>query len=364
MGLEVGTYISDLVVTNPVGATDPKSQGDDHLRLLKATIKASFPNITGAMTATHTQLNLLATDGAGAGIVADLAAKADPGADQVLGWDESANAAIGFTLTAPLAFNGTAIELTNAAGIVTDLAALADPGADRFFGWDESADAAIAFSPVSGELLFTTTTVGVGANIPKLDASNVFLAVQNLTLAGAGSPYITLGYSGATKAYLGVAHTAGAVSAGAAAGDLILRAEAGGLVFTGNAGASASLTLSSAGLVTTPNASASEVGYKGVPQNSQSVDYTLVLADAGKHLYQSGSSKTFTIPANASVAFPIGTPIAFYTHNAACSIAITSDTLILAGTGTTGTRTLATGGLATALKIAATTWVISGAGLS
>lgn len=57
MGLEVGTYISDLVTTNPVGATDSKGQGDDHLRLIKSTIKNTFPNITGAMTLTHTQLN-------------------------------------------------------------------------------------------------------------------------------------------------------------------------------------------------------------------------------------------------------------------------------------------------------------------
>lgn len=61
MGLETGTYINSLVSTNPLGS-DQKSQGDDHIRLLKSTIKATFPNITGAMTATHTELNLL--DGA------------------------------------------------------------------------------------------------------------------------------------------------------------------------------------------------------------------------------------------------------------------------------------------------------------
>src|SRR5690606_7725403 len=59
MPVESGTYISDLVATNPVGATDPKSQGDDHIRLLKSTIKATFPNITGAVTASHTQLSTL-----------------------------------------------------------------------------------------------------------------------------------------------------------------------------------------------------------------------------------------------------------------------------------------------------------------
>lgn len=58
MGLETGTYIDSLNAANPT-ATDPKSEGDDHLRLLKSTIKSTLPNVTGAVTATHTELNLL-----------------------------------------------------------------------------------------------------------------------------------------------------------------------------------------------------------------------------------------------------------------------------------------------------------------
>lgn len=58
MGLETSTYIDGLVVTNPL-STDPKSAGDDHLRLLKSTIKATFPNVTGAVTPTHTELNFV-----------------------------------------------------------------------------------------------------------------------------------------------------------------------------------------------------------------------------------------------------------------------------------------------------------------
>lgn len=61
MALETGTYISDLVITNPT-STDPKSQGDDHIRLQKTVEKNTFPNITGAVTATHAELNIL--DGA------------------------------------------------------------------------------------------------------------------------------------------------------------------------------------------------------------------------------------------------------------------------------------------------------------
>lgn len=42
MGLETGSFVNDLVVTNPTTG-DPKSQGDDHLRLLKTLLKATFP---------------------------------------------------------------------------------------------------------------------------------------------------------------------------------------------------------------------------------------------------------------------------------------------------------------------------------
>ena len=56
MALESVNHISDLVPTNPA-STDPASQGDDHIRNIKKAVKASFPNITGAVTATQAQLN-------------------------------------------------------------------------------------------------------------------------------------------------------------------------------------------------------------------------------------------------------------------------------------------------------------------
>ena len=60
MSLETATYIDGLNVANPT-ATDLKSQGDDHLRLIKSTIKATFPNLTGAVTPTQAQLNQIGT---------------------------------------------------------------------------------------------------------------------------------------------------------------------------------------------------------------------------------------------------------------------------------------------------------------
>lgn len=58
VSLETATYISGLTATNPA-SSDGLSQADDHLRLIKATLLATFPNITGAVTGTHTQLNTL-----------------------------------------------------------------------------------------------------------------------------------------------------------------------------------------------------------------------------------------------------------------------------------------------------------------
>jgi len=104
-------------------------------------------------------------------------------------------------------------------------------------------------------------------------------------------------------------------------------------------------------------------------QNSKSAAYTMVLADANKHILHPSadtSARTWTIPANASVAYPIGTAITFVNQNGAgvITIAITSDTMRLAAAGTTGSRTLAANGIATALKITATEWIISGSGLT
>lgn len=109
-------------------------------------------------------------------------------------------------------------------------------------------------------------------------------------------------------------------------------------------------------------------GFRGIPQNAQTGNYTLVAADAGKHIYHAsgaGSGDTYTIPANSSVAFEIGTSVTFANMAAdAVSIAITTDTLYLAGAGTTGTRTLAQYGVCTAVKLTSTTWLISGTGLT
>lgn len=112
------------------------------------------------------------------------------------------------------------------------------------------------------------------------------------------------------------------------------------------------------------------VSLKAIPPylslvNSQSANYTFLTADAGKTIYHpasDGTPRTFTIPANSSVPYPIGTIITIDNDlGSALTIAITSDTMVLVGAaGSTGSRTLAAGGRAVAQKVTATRWRIGG----
>jgi hypothetical protein len=106
-----------------------------------------------------------------------------------------------------------------------------------------------------------------------------------------------------------------------------------------------------------------DLGWRDLPPNVVSGGYTLALSDRGKMVR--ADSGNVTIPANASIAFPIGSTIVIVNNNgAAMTISITSDTLVIAGTVTTGSRTLASNGVATITKFLSNEWAISGSGLS
>ena len=113
------------------------------------------------------------------------------------------------------------------------------------------------------------------------------------------------------------------------------------------------------------------VGFKNIPQNAQTGNYTTILVDSGKHIYHAinTAAATYTIPAASSVAYPLGTAITFVNLSAnSVNIAITTDTMYLSSAGTTGTRILAQYGSATALKVSGVSssgiWIISGSGLT
>lgn len=117
---------------------------------------------------------------------------------------------------------------------------------------------------------------------------------------------------------------------------------------------------------TVPTINGNLVGHNKLRQRVEADNYEFVLADAGRHVIKrsGGAGETYTIPANASVAFEVGDVITVVNNGGGdLSIAITTDTLTLEGEGTTGTRTLADGGIATLLKTNTTQWMIMG-GLS
>jgi microcystin-dependent protein len=56
MALEQASYISQLNAANPL-STDTVAQADDHLRLIKSVLKATFPNLNAPVTKTPAELN-------------------------------------------------------------------------------------------------------------------------------------------------------------------------------------------------------------------------------------------------------------------------------------------------------------------
>lgn len=126
--------------------------------------------------------------------------------------------------------------------------------------------------------------------------------------------------------------------------------------FTGEAIVQAGIDLQTP--LTTPTTT--EAGYMGVPQNSQATSYGLVAADRGKEVFVTSTS-TLTIPANASVAFPIGATIEISADvGATVTIAITTDTLRWVPSNATGSRTLVGPGTAVIQKKKSTEWWIKG----
>jgi hypothetical protein len=119
--------------------------------------------------------------------------------------------------------------------------------------------------------------------------------------------------------------------------------------------------LASASTVQDSSGSSYAFGYRTMPQ-SANTSGTLVLSDSAKHYYITSS---ITVPLNATVAFDIGTVITVVSNNTALSIIPASGvTLQLANSASAGTRSLASNGIATMLKVGVNTWYISGTGVT
>ena len=197
-----------------------------------------------------------------------------------------------------------------------------------------------------------------GTGLTSLTAENVLIgnganAVKVVAPGTAGNVLVSTGTTWASQA------------PGAASGNVTI----------GNTTIALGGTSSSLGNVTLNNAtagnavsdSANVVGYIGLPQNSQNGNYNVVLGDAGKHIYHptGQAAATYTFPANSNVAFTVGSAVTIINGSANnVTISLTTDTLYLSSNGATGSRTLTQWGVATAVKIASTTWVLSGTNLT
>ena len=177
------------------------------------------------------------------------------------------------------------------------------------------------------------------------------------TITGAAILNSTLAVTGATTLTTALGVTSGGTGLATLPANNVLIGNGTSTVASVAPGASGNI-LTSNGTSWTSVASTSGVSF---PQNSQSANYTLVIGDAGKQIFHPVADttiRTYTIPANASVAFPIGTVVLFTVENggATVNVAITSDTLVF-GSGTTGTVAVLANNTLMAIKVTATKWM-------
>jgi hypothetical protein len=246
--------------------------------------------------------------------------------------------------SANLTFNGTTLT-ANALTVST--------GNLTFSGTAQRITGDFSNATASNRVLFQTSTANGSTSIS---------ALPNGT--GVSASFSALSSSDANNASFG------SIRANTSTGLVEIISNAAGtgslLPMAFSVGGSEQLRILTTGGITSANL-ADAVGYKGTPLNEQSTAYTLVIGDQGKsivHPISDNNARTFTIPANGSVAYPVGTTITFINMINTLTIAITTDTMYLAGAGTTGSRTLAAYGMATAVKLTSTTWIISGNGLT
>lgn len=216
----------------------------------------------------------------------------------------------------------------------------------------------------------TGLTAGTSGGVPYYSASNTLASsaalAANALVVGGGAGVAP----STTTTAAGVLTFLGSPTSSNLAAAVTDETGSGALVFGTSptlSGATLNGTTVYGGSVTPATNTVDSVGYTGMPQNSQSANYPLVASDAGKtivHPISDNNPRTFTIPANGSVAYPVGTTITFINMINTVTIAITTDTMYLAGTGTTGSRSLAAYGIATAVKVSSTAWIISGNGLT
>jgi WD40 repeat protein len=192
-----------------------------------------------------------------------------------------------------------------------------------------------------------------GANYVAIKAPNALAANLTFTLPtadGTNGQYLQTNGSG----QLTFASVPATTPGGTTGQVQVNNAGAFGAISEGTAGQV--LTSGGAGVAPTFATLSTAVQY---PQNIQSADYTLVLSDAGKQIFHpvaDALTRTYTIPANSSVAFPIGTVVLFTVENGGIPVNVTCGDTLVFGNGATGTILVPSSNTLMAIKITATKW--------
>ena len=230
----------------------------------------------------------------------------------------------GNTLTAATLTAGTGVTITNGTGTITISSSGGTVTSVNGSGGTTGLTLTGGAITTSGTLTLggTLATANGGTNLTGFTAANNAIYSTSSSVLTAGTLPITAGGTGATTA--GAALTALGGAASGANTDITALDQ--------------DVTVTATGTI-----AANSIGYRGLPQVTTAITYTLGLSDAGKHISTSMAAPTVAIPTNANVAFPIGTAITIYNGTAGSgtlSIGGT-DILRLAGTTSTGPRTIA-----------------------
>lgn len=374
MGLETGTYISDLVATNPAG-TDVKSQGDDHIRLLKSTVKATFPNINGPVTVTPAELNLLGgtvgTTGTGALV---------RGTSPSLGTPQITGAVFLGTVTFPAASIADAalssnVPLKNGANVFT--------AAQQFTTLEVGHASDTTLSRVAAGRVAVE-----GDELARLGSINTFTARQIMGAAGghfvldlfntaadaATGRYVfqisdtggTFFFRTMTDAGAAVRHLLSAKRTGTEVDYVALHGPANDEVLKTQASGTAPATTGV--LIKHSDGNQYDAGLNVMPLLTVNAALTFAREHVGKLVrHNEATARTWTTPASSDTTVPVGALINLLNNGTgAITLSPGSGAALArydgAGAADTGSHTLAQGGVASLYRADASSWWLWGNG--
>ena len=198
MPLETAPFIDGLVITNPTGA-DAKSTADDHLRVIKSAIKATFPNVTGAVTPTHAQLNFVT--GVTSAIQTQIDLKAGLISPAFAGTPSAPTATLGTnsTLLATTAFMQAAIANVNAQTAlvvvpVTGITQTAVAGSHYILINVAATTVTLSATPATGDTVWVTWTNGLTTNVIVRNGNTIMGIAEDMTLDASTNGTVQLRY--------------------------------------------------------------------------------------------------------------------------------------------------------------------------